>query len=95
MNPIRPASVALCITSNTFLPPSVIRSYLEIGAFLAAKCAALNRATRCSRVSPTGPALAAAEVLDLGCGVVEVKRVASLTLRGPDRELIVCRPGDE
>ena len=79
------------MTSNTLLPPSVIRSYLERGALLAARWAALNRATRCSRVSPTGPALDDAEDLELGWGVVEVKRVASLTLRGPDREAIVAR----
>lgn len=85
MNPIRPTSVALCNTSNTLLPPIVTLSYVDMGALRAARCAARSLFTRCSSVSPTGPGLADA-VLDLGCGVVDVKRVASLALRGPDRE---------
>ena len=87
MNPINPTSVTLCITSNTFLPLSATLSAMDIGAALAAWCAALSLCTLCSSVSPPGaPFPAAPEALDLGCGVVDVKRVASVALRGGARD---------
>lgn len=87
MNPISPTSVTLCITSNTFLPLSAILSPTDSGAALAAWCAALSLCTLCSSVSPPGaPFPAAPEALDLGCGVVDVKRVASVALRGVERD---------
>src|SRR5690606_38237205 len=77
-----------CITSNTFLPLSAILSAMDMGAALAAWCAALSLCTLCSSVSPPGgaPFPAAAEALALGCGVVDVERVASVARRGVERD---------
>lgn len=93
-----PTRVILCRVSNSFLPVSCTLSAVDSGALLAARCAALSRCTRCSSVSPTGAPFPGAEVLDLGCGVVDVKRVASVALRGVVREDILRtapRAGDE
>lgn len=69
-------------------------SVLLTCALCAARCACLNRLTRCSGVSPgiLEAALGvAAEVADfeVAWGMVEVNLVASLTLRGPIREAIL------
>lgn len=50
-------TVILCAESNNLLPFEMTLSNFETSAFFAARWAALNRATRCSGVSPTGPAL--------------------------------------
>jgi len=86
--------VTLCAASKIRLDPPTIRSYVDTGAFLAARCAARSLCIRCSNVSPTwpgppAPAAFVAEALDRGCGVVEVKRVASVALRGPTRVAIL------
>lgn len=60
-------------------------------------CACRSRLTRCSGVSPgirgggfgAAPPAAAPPVLEVACGIVEVKRVASLTLRGPILDAMV------
>lgn len=61
-------------------------------AFCAARCACLNRRTRCSGVSPgILEAFGAAEVadFDVAWGMVDVNLVASLTLRGPILDAIL------
>lgn len=71
-------------------------SVLLIWAFCAARCACRNLLTRCSGVSPgmRGTLGATADppvaVFEVAWGMVDVKRVASLTLLGPILEAIVC-----
>lgn len=71
-------------------------SVLLICAFCAARCACLNLLTRCSGVSPgmRGTLGATADppvaVFEVAWGMVDVKRVASLTLLGPILEAIVA-----
>lgn len=71
-------------------------SALLICAFCAARCACRSLLTRCSGVSPgmRGTLGATADppvaVLEVAWGMVDVKRVASLTLLGPILEAIAA-----
>lgn len=82
------------------------RSVVLTLAFCAARCAKRSLLTRCSGVSPgtlggvleatAAEALEAAEApaaLEVAWGMVEVKRVASLTLRGATRDAMVMKRG--
>ena len=92
-----PPTVHLCATSKNLLDASTTRSARLICAFCAAMCACRSRRTRCSGVSPgirggcfgAAPPAALPAVLEVACGIVEVKRVASLTLRGPILDAMV------
>ena len=96
-----PPTVNLCAASRNRRDESMMRSVLLIRAFCAARCAARSRRTRCSGVSPGSrfegltEARAAAEegvaaCLAVAWGMVDVKRVASLTLLGPTRDAMAC-----
>lgn len=71
----------------------MILSVLLTCACCAARCAARSRLTRCSGVSPgirfeglMDDLAAGLADLDVAWGMVDVKRVASLTLLGPTRD---------
>ena len=94
VNNITPPIVNRCAASRNLLVPSMTLSVLLTCARCAARWACRSRRTRCSGVSPgiRLAALLAAEGeaedadLEVACGMFEVKRVASLTLRGPTLE---------
>ena len=83
-----PVNVTLCMVSNIFLPPPTTRSTVDSEAFCAARCAARNRATLCSGVSPAIRCSFADAGFDCACGVVGVKRVASATVLGSILDVI-------
>jgi hypothetical protein len=99
-------TVKRCAASRNRRDMSIARSDLLTCACCAAKWACRNLRTRCSGVSPgilllAGGLDAEVAVLDVACGILDVKRVASLTLRGPTRDDIVpcnfspiCKIGD-
>lgn len=98
VNPTKLSTVILCAESKKGLDFASSWSNRDTLALLAFSCAARNRATRCSGVSPCGidppagdaglpgpPAPAAGGNRDLedACGVVAVNRVAEVALRSP------------
>lgn len=98
VNNITPPTVNWCATLRNRRDMSITRSVLLIWAFRAARCACRNRRTRCSGVSPGSRDAAAgfgaaAVAFEVACGMLDVNRVASLTLRGPIRDAMADESG--